>query len=178
MNKRIAKIVGWALLGVFVLVCVLYSLPEPTKRTNKEYRQVYKDIFVTERDGVYALYEALGDAVAHPDEAHYAAALKAAEDAEEICLHTFGKVQLDFYPEVAIYGAGHTYYATFYRDVKARLRNGCEPEVLGQMRVVFQDILTLYDAPAEPSKTREIISAIDQFYYGLTTLGDKLTQFV
>lgn len=169
MKKKAVLIVILSSVVVLVIFCSIYNVVQKQKYTDK-YNNAFIALFVTERNAVYSLYEAINTAIETPDQEHYDIALNFATEAERIC----GQIYGDLSDDVATYGAGLVYYATFYRDIKSAINSNCDVDMLEHIHELLGEILLLYDAHSNPVETTGKIEAITQFYESLSLLNDDM----
>ena len=140
------------------------------QREQEQYERACAALFVTERDAVSRLYEAVGAAVAQPTQENYSTALTVAADTERVCGETFDELC----NMVPTYGVELVYYATFYRDVKVVLSANEDTAALDDLHGLLEEIISLYDLHREDGDLIGEYKSISQFYESLSLLNEKM----
>ncbi len=170
MRKKAVWIISLLLVVVLIGSSVIRDVVQKQKR-EKKYNDAFNELFVTERNEVYLLYEAIAAAIKTPDKEHYDNAYNVAVRTEQICRQVFS----DLSDDVTTYGAGLVYYTTFYRDIKAAITSNCDTDVLRDIYELLGKILSLYDAPySKPVETKDKMKAVRQFYESLSLLNEDM----
>lgn len=150
-------------IAIVIVALIAYDIISraiESKRQEDNADTVYNALFVSEKAEVVKLHEAIARAIETSDEEHYALALETAENTETICMQTFGNNS----NTVTTFGAGLNYYSTFYRDVKFVLSEHRDPSELQSLNDLISEIITLYNAHADPSSAHEKFKAAENFY--------------
>ena len=168
MKTKTQKTVLIIILAVIIAMIAYFMISNAveTRRYEERYNNAYTALFITEKTEVVKLHEAIAQAIETPDDEHYSAALAAAENTEAVCMQTFG----DSSDIIGTYGSILNYYATFYRDVKFALSERLAPSELQQINDLIAEIITLYNAPANPTTVSEKISAVTAFHNSVYVL--------
>lgn len=149
-----------AIVTVALISYDIISRAVENKRQEDKADTAYTALFVTEKDEVVKLHEAIAQLIETPDDEHYSAALETAENTETICMQTFGRNS----NIVATFGAVLNYYSTFYRDIKFALSEQLDPSELQPLNDLLSEIISLYNVPAAPSAAQEKFKAAENFY--------------
>ncbi len=169
MRKKLIWVIGLILVFAVICSCIIYKTIEKQRQQDK-YNNAFIELFVTERNEVFLLYETIGLTIEKPTQENYNKALDVAIKTENVCCETYGKLS-DIAPT---YGAGLVYYATFYRDIKTLLSSSCDIKELNDIYIVLEEIISLYDAHSNPVDSTGKFKAISQFYKSLTLLNEKM----
>ena len=140
MRKKLIWVVSLLLVFAVICSCTIYKTIHMQKR-QENYNNAFIELFVTERNEVFLLYETIGSTIENPSQENYKKALDVAIKTENVCCETYGKLS-DIVPT---YGAGLVYYATFYRDIKTLLSSSCEKKELNNIYELLEEIISLYD---------------------------------
>lgn len=169
MRKKLIWVVSLLLVFAVICSCTIYKTIHMQKR-QENYNNAFIELFVTERNEVFLLYETIGSTIENPSQENYKKALDVAIKTENVCCETYGKLS-DIVPT---YGAGLVYYATFYRDIKTLLSSSCEKKELNNIYELLEEIISLYDAHSNPVDSTGKFKAIGQFYESLSLLNEKM----
>ena len=163
-------------LSSVVIIITFDIIDEIIKDKNykKQSNEAFDDLFDTERNQVFTLYQAIGDVIESEmfDKDHYQNLLKIATTTETICNQTFGKLS----NLVETYGARLVYYATFYRDIKSALTRECGVNELQEIYTILGEIIFIYDDHPHCSTPDEKLKAVSQFYYSLSLRNEDWMQ--
>lgn len=131
----------------------------------------FNALFVTEREQVNILYNAIGNTLDFPDEADFDGLFELTEETEELCMQTAGN-NSDI---VEVYGARLIYYATFYRDI----RQAIEHENMDDLRTIYDfyvKITALYDKHSKDLTTYGKIVEMTEFYQSVSLLNNDMLE--
>ena len=162
MKTKTQKTVLIIILSAIIAFIAYFGISNAveSRRYEEQCSNAYTALFVTEKAEVVKLHEAIAQTIETPDDEHYAFALETAENTETVCMQTFGNSS----DIIGTYGSTQNYYATFYRDVKFALSECLDPSELRQINDLIAEIITLYNAPANPTTVNEKISAVTAFH--------------
>ena len=171
LNIR-SKFVTAIFLASIILVIGLFIGSIVKKQRQKDlYNKAFIRLFVTERNEVLLLYEAIDSLIASPDKEHYDKALSVAVKTEEVCCGTY----MELSRLTPTYGAELVYYATFYRDIKYALKSR-NTEILNHIHNLLNDIIKLYDDSSNPENYSNEFEAMGRFYKSLSLLNEEMMQ--
>lgn len=167
------------IIGLISLVAIIISIVTvdkiiKDKNYENQCNEAFNDLFVTERNQVFTLYQAVGEAIESKtlDNDRYRELLEIAVKTETVCCDTFGKLS----DLVETYGAGLVYYATFYRDVKSYLTRQCGVDELQDIYTLLDEIILLYDDHPITATYNEKLKAVSEFYYSLSLRNEDLAE--
>lgn len=138
---------------------------------NRKIDDGFNALFVTEREQVNILYNAIGNALKLQDSAVYDELFDITEETEELCMRTAGN-NSDI---VAVYGARLVYYGTFYRDIRQSVR-GENTDDLKKIYDFYGEITALYDKHSENPDTEGKIAEMTEFYKSVSTLNEDMLE--
>lgn len=169
MRKKLIWVVSLLLVFAVICSCAIYKNIQKQHQREK-YDKAFIELFVTERNEVFLLYETIGLTIENPSQENYNKALDIAIKTENVCCETYGKIS-NIAPT---YGAGLVYYATFYRDIKSLLSSSCDIRKLNDIYIVLEEIISLYDSHSNPVDSTGKFKAISKFYESLSLLNEKM----
>lgn len=166
--KKKRVIIFWVVAMVILLYVANNMIEE--KKYEEKYGDAFVTLFVTERNEVFFLYQAVGQIIELSDDESYENALAVAKKTEQVCMQTYGEsINIG-----VVYNQTTVYYSTFYRDVKAALESKCDREQLQQMYDLLGEIIVLYDEYSNSVMTVDKRNAMVDFYEAIGLMNEEL----
>ena len=159
-----------ALLCIAIVVSHVIIDSQKKKEYEEKYSEAFIDLFVTERNEVLRLYEAIGKVIEIPSDRNYEDAYAIACETENTCKTKYAK--MTNLKGIIIYA--QSYYSTFYRDVKAVLSTKTDATELQDVYGLFGKIISLYDKHSNPMTARDKIEEMNQFFTSLMALNEEM----
>lgn len=158
-------------LGASLLASYHFSEMVKDRKHDKAIEDAY-EFFEAERGEVYRLSEAIKQVSETPNEENYRNAYEAAVKTETVCMQTRGKIA-DLV-KIGRDAAASTYYSTFYRDIKAGLKDQCGTDDLQHIHRLLEKIVSYYDGDSVPKTIEEKTNVMLHFYQSLWLIDEEL----
>ena len=160
---------------LIIIAAIITAVCINNKIMQNEYDRKIADgfnaLFVTEKDQVNILYNAIGNALELQDSSVYGELYDIIEETEELCMRTAGNNS-----DIAdVYGARLVYYTTFYRDLRQSVR-GENTDDLKKIYDFYGEITALYDKHSHDPDTEGKIAEMTEFYKSVSTLNEDMLE--
>ena len=167
---------GKVLLGVIAVMALLIGADYfynsyVTSKYNDSYQEAYQNLFMTEREKVQKLGDALNLALETPGEEQIAGVVQAMESVDQVCKQSLD--ELSGLPQMELLGTEDLYYGVFFPAIERAARQ----ENVGKLQELSEalnQILPLYEDYTNPEDTYDKKREMQLFYSKLANYRDTL----
>ncbi len=167
---------GKVLLGVVAVMALLivadfFYNSYVTSKYNDSYQEAYQNLFVTEKEEVQKLGDALDLALESSGEEQTAGVVQAMESVDKVCKQSLEEIS--GLPQMELLGTENLYYGVFFPAIERAAKQG-DLGKLKELSEVLHQILPLYEEYTNPEDTYDKKREMQLFYSKLANYRDTL----